>query len=91
MDEDGWQRFLNLLLKAKSPERLNALFRIFLTTNERSSIAKRCLIVQELLRGEKTQREMAVDLEVSIAKITRGSNELQEIEKELEQFLKRNL
>ena len=91
MDEDGWWRFLQICLKAKSPKRLDALFRVFLTSEERSAISKRALIVRELLKDKKTQREMAKDLEVSIAKITRGSNELKETEEELKQFLKKGL
>ncbi|MCB1084045.1 MAG: trp operon repressor, partial [Simkania sp.] len=58
---------------------------------ERVDLSKRILIVQELLNGEKTQREMAKDLQVSIAKITRGSNELKGIDEKLKQFLKRSL
>lgn len=91
MDEDGWRRFIDLCLKAESPVRLGMVFRLFLTSEERSSISKRILIIEELLKGEKTQREMAKDLKVSIAKITRGSNELKEVEEDLKQFLKRTL
>ena len=91
MDEEGWRRFIDLCLKAESPMRLSTIFRLFLTSEERSSISKRILIIEELLKGEKTQREMAKDLKVSIAKITRGSNELKEVEEGLKQFLKRTL
>ncbi|WP_420420794.1 trp operon repressor [Simkania sp.] len=91
MDEDGWWRFIRLCLKAKTPEKLSDLFHVFLTPEERADLSKRILIVQELLKGEKTQREMAKDLEVSIAKITRGSNELKGIDEKLKQFLKRSL
>lgn len=91
MDEEGWRRFLQVCLRAKSPQRLNALLRIFLTSEERSAVAKRALIVRELLKGKMTQREMAQDLEVSIAKITRGSNELKEVEETLKEFLKKSL
>ena len=91
MDDDGWKRFIRLCLKAKTPEMLNSLFHVFLTPEERVDLSKRILIVQELLNGEKTQREMAKDLQVSIAKITRGSNELKGIDEKLKQFLKRSL
>jgi len=91
MDEDGWWRFLQVCLKTKTPEMLNEFFHVFLTPEERADISKRILIVQELLKGEKTQREMAKDLEVSIAKITRGSNELKGTSEKLKQFLKRSL
>ena len=91
MDEDGWRRFIDLCLKAETPEKLSDLFHVFLTPEEREDLSKRLLIVKELLEGKKTQREMAKDLEVSIAKITRGSNELKGIDEKLKQFLKRTL
>jgi len=91
MDEEGWWQLIDLCLKAKTPEKLSALFHVFLTPEERDDLSKRLLIVQELLKGEKTQREMAKDLDVSIAKITRGSNELKGIDEKLKQFLKRSL
>lgn len=73
-EEEGWQGFLNICLAAKNREELKELLWLFLTPEEQKDIATRYLIVQELVRGEKTQREIAKDLDVSIAKITRGSN-----------------
>jgi len=89
MESDGWQQFLELCLKGKDPKRLEVLFRLLFTAEERSSIAKRCLIIQALLEGKKPQREMAKDLELSIAKITRGSNALKEAPEDLIAFLKK--
>ncbi len=86
-EEDGWRGFLNLCSGAKSPSALDELFWLFLTPKERADIATRYLIVRELIRGKKTQREMAKDLGVSIAKITRGSNILKMISKDLRRLL----
>ena len=91
MDEEGWQLFLQICQKSKNRERLSDVFHLFLTSEERSAISKRTLIVKELLKGKKTQRKMAKELKVSIAKITRGSNELKLIEQELKEFLKKGL
>lgn len=88
MDENGWWRFLQVCLKAESPEALSQLFYLFLTPEERAAVSKRVLIIQELLEGKRTQREMAKYLKVSIAKITRGSNELKGVDEKLKQFLK---
>lgn len=85
--EDGWRGFLSLCSKAKTPEELNELLWLFLTAEEKKDIATRYLIIQELVRGQKTQREMAKDLGVSIAKITRGSNFLKMISKKLRRLL----
>jgi TrpR family transcriptional regulator, trp operon repressor len=86
---DGWRGFLSLCSSAETPEKLSELLWLFLTPEERKDIATRYLIVQELVRGEKTQREMAKDLGVSIAKITRGSNFLKMISKNLRRLLEK--
>jgi len=86
-EEDGWRGFLELCSKAKSPKEFDALFGLFLTHAERDDIATRALIVRELLKGKKTQREIAKELNVSIAKITRGSNSLKIIGQDLRRLL----
>jgi TrpR family trp operon transcriptional repressor len=85
--EDGWRGFLRLCSEAEGPQALDELLWLFLTPEERTDIATRYLIVRELLKGKKTQREMAKDLGVSIAKITRGSNFLKMISKDLRRLL----
>lgn len=82
-ERDGWRGFLKLCREAKSEKELDELFWLLLTPEEREDIKTRLLIVQELVRGKKTQREMARDLGVSIAKITRGSNFIKLISKDL--------
>ena len=77
--EGGWWRFLSLCNTCETPEELNSLFELFFTLEEQKDMANRYLIVRDLLRGKKTQRKMADELQVSIAKITRGSNSLKTI------------
>ena len=91
MDEDGWRKFIKLLVAVKEPRILEELSKLFFTPEERNSISKRISIIEELIKGEMTQREMAEDLEISIAKITRGSNALKETSPKLIQFLKKVL
>ena len=67
---------------------LSQLFDLLLTPEEKESLALRCLIIEELLKQKKTQRDIAKDLQVSIAKITRGSNELKRMPDKLIAFLK---
>jgi len=86
-EEDGWRGFLSLCSGAETPKELSELLWLFLTPEERKDIATRYLIVRELVQGKKTQREMAKDLGVSIAKITRGSNFLKMISKDLRRLL----
>jgi TrpR family trp operon transcriptional repressor len=62
-----------------------------LTHEEKDSLTTRFLIIQELLRAKMTQRDMASNLKVSIAKITRGSNAMKTIPPSLKKFLEENL
>lgn len=91
MNQAGWRSFLKLCLASKNEKMLSSLFDLLLTQEERESIAMRCLIVMDLLKQEKTQRDMAEDLHVSIAKITRGSNELKRMPPKLIEFLQKNI
>lgn len=90
LNQAGWQSFTKLCLATKNEKMLSSLFDLLLTQEERESIAMRYLIIIELLKQEKTQRSIAEDLTVSIAKITRGSNELKRMPAKLIKFLKEN-
>lgn len=86
-EETGWDEFLRLCQQAQSTQALDKLLRLHLTQEEQQAVATRYLIIRELLKGEKTQRDMAKDLHVSIAKITRGSNSLKLIDADLKSLL----
>ena len=90
-EEDGWQRFLALCSEAESPDALHTLLTLFLTIEERKDIADRLLIVSDLLEGKHTQRAIAANRQVSIAKITRGSNSLKMIDETLRRFLTQHI
>lgn len=89
MNEDGWQKFIQLVVAVKDPQVVEELAKLLFTSEERDAISKRVLIIEELIKGEMTQREMAENLQISIAKITRGSNALKETPKRLIRFLKK--
>lgn len=91
MPEQGWLDFLRLCRETKSSAQLDELFQLFLTPEERSAIRWRVELISELMLGEKTQREIAADLGISIAKITRGSNALKIISNSLKNFLLKRL
>ncbi len=91
MNQTGWRGFLKLCLATENEKTLSSLFDLFLTQEEKESLAARYLIIEELLKQEKTQRDMAQELHVSIAKITRGSNELKRMPLKLIEFLKENM
>jgi TrpR family trp operon transcriptional repressor len=89
---NGWDYFLSLCQSASEDATLTEeLFNLLLTPEEKASIETRCLIIKELLAQQKTQRQISHDLQVSIAKITRGSNELKRISAQLKSYLKTQL
>jgi TrpR family trp operon transcriptional repressor len=86
-----WQQFLKLCKQLQTEQQLNEFFDLFLTIEERNAIKDRCILIRELLKGEKTQREIAADFNISIAKISRGSNYLKTISNDLRKFLAKQL
>lgn len=87
LKEEGWQGFLELCSKIKTPEKMKEAFDLFLTLEEKETLAARYLIIKALVDGKLPQREIAAELKVSIAQITRGSNALKIISPELRQIL----
>lgn len=86
--KSGWQGFLEMCSQIDSPEDFNQIFDLFLTIEERETLASRFWIVKSLLQGELTQREIAEKFHVSIAQITRGSNAMKIISPKLRAALK---
>lgn len=86
-DKKGWQLFKQKCLELDNLDDLEAFFALFLTHTEREEIARRYLIVLELLQAEKTQREIARELGVSIANVTRGSNVLKETKTNIKRII----
>lgn len=86
-EEDGWRGFLRHCLKVKSEKELEALLDVYLTLSEKQEIAGRYLIIKALLKGEKPQREIAQEFQISIAKVSRGSNVLKITKPGLKKFL----
>jgi TrpR family trp operon transcriptional repressor len=89
--EDGWQKFFRLCQEVKSPKLQQELFELFLTKEEIEMVSARYWVVQALMKGELTQREIAKKFGASIAQITRGSNALKSISPKLENFLNNQL
>lgn len=85
-EEDGWRAFLDLCKRASRDE-LSELLKAVLTHTERHEIAFRMLVFRELIRGERTQREIASDLPISLANVSRGSNVLKTLDPELRRQL----
>lgn len=86
-----WKSFLSLCLKSHNTDELSQLLDCFLTIEEKKDITDRYQIIKGLLDGKLTQRDMAEKLNVSIAKITRGSNALKSLDAKLKRYLEKNV
>ncbi|MCD6055458.1 MAG: trpR [Gammaproteobacteria bacterium] len=87
MSTERFKEVIHFCAQETDVKRLSQFFEVFLTQKERESISTRLCIVRALLEGNLSQREIAKKFGLSIAKITRGSNELKRLSsKEREQL-----
>jgi len=91
MSFNGWQEFIDLCKSSIKANNFDELMQVLLTLEEKEQFSTRVLLLQQLLQAEKSQREIAKDLHISISKITRGSNELKRSSTMMLDFLKDNL
>lgn len=77
MKAEATNELVALLLQAKSEKDMLDLLKSLLTVGELEEIAKRLQIVK-MLKAGVSQREIATQLGVGIATVTRGSNELKQ-------------
>ena len=88
--EDGWSPLLDLLAKVDHPKKMKKLLNLFLTIEEKETLASRYLIVKALLEGQLTQREISDHYEVSISQITRGSNALKTTDGDIKKLIEKH-
>ncbi|MDD1784095.1 trp operon repressor [Enterovibrio sp. ZSDZ35] len=82
-----WQDVLDLIHKAIDSGREAELLKMLLTQDERTALIARVNIVNELLKGEVSQRQLSQMLGVGIATITRGSNEIKQLDDDQKAWL----
>lgn len=87
-NNDYWKSFITLCEQAVKEDKLSLLLEFLLTPEEKKAIPTRYIIVEDLLKETCSQRDIAEKRHVSIAKITRGSNELKRMNENLKAFLK---
>ncbi len=90
MSKELWPDVLNLIHSQSDAEAMNHVLEVLLTPEEQSSIASRLAIMRALMKGDSSQRAIAADLDVSIAKITRCSTTLKRLSPADKQLIDRD-
>ena len=91
MESNDLDLFFMLCAKLSTRRELHDFFDLLLTEDEKQQISSRIVILQDLLEGDLSQREIAKTQNVSISQITRGSNALKKASPKVKKFLEENL
>lgn len=83
-------RWLHLAEQARDAKILDEFFAFMFTPQEYEQLEKRYALIEALMQDKLPQREIAEKLNVSIAKITRGSNALKVLSPKLKNLLKKH-
>jgi TrpR family trp operon transcriptional repressor len=84
---EAFSKLLALAELAQKAEVLDDFFSLMFTPQEYEQLQKRYALIEALITDELPQREISKALQVSIAKITRGSNALKLIDPKLKAIL----
>ncbi|MEY8703294.1 trp operon repressor [Francisella philomiragia] len=74
----GWHQLVNILSETSDPQDIDIICDFLLTKEEKEQLNKRVLLTKELLKKEKSQREISKEIGISICTVTRCSNALKD-------------
>jgi len=92
MAQPNWlqKQFLELFKKVSRDKRdIHELLSLLLTPKEYEELARRLEVLRALDVGTESQRTISERLHISIATVTRGSNEYQRNKEKLQKFLQK--
>jgi TrpR family trp operon transcriptional repressor len=77
-NKPGWNELINTLAHSTDPREIDIICEFLLTKEEIEQLDKRVLLTKELIRKNKSQREISKELGISICTVTRCSNLLKD-------------
>ena len=88
----GWDKWRKLCQATQhDTKKFDELCQLIMTHEERHQLGLRIDIIEALLAKKMPQRQISEKLNVSIAKITRGSNELKRADSKTIKFITQQL
>ena len=88
MPNSGWQQLFTVFEKTENSNSRLQFFETFTTQKERNALATRVEVAKALLAGKESQRDIAKRLNICIATVTRGSQNLKSLDKRDRNLLK---
>ncbi|WP_234977487.1 trp operon repressor [Ferrimonas marina] len=91
MAEARWNQVVGLIAEQSTQEQVSTLLGALLSHDEKLAVGGRLAVFKALLEGRISQRQIAADLGVSIATITRASNTLKSMDEDARLTLRQML
>ena len=81
MPNSGWQQLFDIFEKTDNSSLRLRLYEVLTTQKEREALGIRAEVAKALIAGKESQRDIAKRLDICIATVTRGSQNLKTLDK----------